>query len=151
MKDPAFLFYSSDFLVGTMFMTDEQVGKYIRLLCTQHQKGHLKEKDMLNICRTYDEDIFKKFVKDDNGLFFNERLELEANRRKAYAESRRNNRKKKDVKNICNSYDAHMENENEIENINVNKIKNKNEKETLNDAFKELYEEAAINETNRTN
>ena len=43
-KDPAFLFYPSDFLTGTMFMTDEQVGKYIRLLCAQHQKGHLCEK-----------------------------------------------------------------------------------------------------------
>ena len=40
-KDPAFLFYSSDFLTGTMFFTDEQVGKYIRLLCAQHQKGQI--------------------------------------------------------------------------------------------------------------
>ena len=46
MKDPAFLFYSSDFLSGTMLMSDEEVGQYIRLLCLQHQKGHLKEKDM---------------------------------------------------------------------------------------------------------
>ena len=40
-KDPAFLFYSNDFLTGTYTMTDEQVGKYIRLLCLQHQKGEL--------------------------------------------------------------------------------------------------------------
>ena len=26
-KDPAFLFYSSDFLTGTMFMSDVQLGK----------------------------------------------------------------------------------------------------------------------------
>ena len=45
-KDPAFLFYSSDFLTGTMFMSDSQLGKYIKILCTQHQKGHLSEKDM---------------------------------------------------------------------------------------------------------
>jgi len=30
-------------------MTDEQVGKYIRLLCLQHQKGYLTEKDMISI------------------------------------------------------------------------------------------------------
>lgn len=129
MKDPAFLFYSSDFLSGTMLMTDEEIGQYIKLLCLQHQKGHLKEKDMLNICKTYNEDIFSKFIKDEEGNYYNERLEYEANKRKAYSESRRNNRKKKeetktyeeDMKNICNSYEEHMGNEN----INKNIINNK--------------------------
>lgn len=131
MKDPAFLFYSSDFLSGTMLMTDEEIGQYIKLLCLQHQKGHLKEKDMLNICKTYNEDIFSKFIKDEEGNYYNERLEYEANKRKAYSESRRNNRKKKeetkpyeeDMKNICNSYEEHMGNENI--NINKNIINNK--------------------------
>ena len=67
-KDPAFLFYSSDFLTGTMFMTDSQLGKYIKILCTQHQKGHLSEKDMLKICKRYDKDIFEKFAKDNDGI-----------------------------------------------------------------------------------
>ena len=126
MKDPAFLFYSNDFLSGTMLMTDEEVGKYIRLLCLQHQKGHLKEKDLLSICKGHNEEIFSKFKKDEEGNYFNERLESEANKRKAYSESRRNNRKKKtyeeDMKNICNSYEEHMENENV--NININNNKN---------------------------
>ena len=127
MKDPAFLFYSSDFLSGTMLMTDEEVGKYIRLLCLQHQKGHLKEKDMLNICKGFNEDIFSKFKKDDEGNYYNERLEYESNKRKEYSESRRNNRRKKtyeeDMKNICNSYEKHMGNENENKNINKILIK----------------------------
>ena len=92
MKDPAFLFYSNDFLSGTMLMTNEQIGQYIKLLCLQHQKGHLKEKDMLNICKTYDEDIFSKFEKDEKGNYYNQKLEDEI--RKKYSESRRNNRKK---------------------------------------------------------
>lgn len=133
MKDPAFLFYSSDFLSGTMLMSDEEIGQYIKLLCLQHQKGHLKEKDMLSVCKTHNEDIFSKFIKDEEGNYYNERLEYEANKRKAYSESRRNNRKKKeeketyeeDMKNICNSYEEHMENENRNENINIIKIKNK--------------------------
>lgn len=99
MKDPAFLFYSSDFLSGTMLMTNEDVGKYIRLLCLQHQKGHLKEKEMLSICRNYSEDIFNKFKKDEEGNYYNERLEYESNKRKAYSESRRNNRNKVDNSN----------------------------------------------------
>ena len=138
MKDPAFLFYSSDFLSGTMLMTDEEIGQYIKLLCLQHQKGHLKEKDMLNICKTYNEDIFSKFKKDKEGNYYNERLEYEANKRKAYSESRRNNRKKKethedDVKNICNSYEKHMENANANENININKNNSKVNDSCVND------------------
>ncbi len=142
MKDPAFLFYSSDFLSGTMLMTDEEIGQYIKLLCLQHQKGHLKEKDMLNICKTYNEEIFSKFKKDEEGSYYNERLENEINKRKAYSESRRNNRKKKDIeakeeetheedmKNICNSYEEHMENENVNENINTTEIKNNRKKDS---------------------
>ena len=116
-KDPAFLFYSSDFLTGTLLMSMEQKGKFITVLCLQHQKGHLSEKDMLQICGTYDEDIFNKFQKDSEGKFFNVRLEQEVDKRKSYSESRRNNRKKKeDVINISDTYVEHMENENEIEN-----------------------------------
>ena len=67
MKDPAFLFYSSDFLSGTMLMTDEEVGKDIRLLCLQHQKGHLKEKDMLGDVIEYL--LSKLAVNGENGQF----------------------------------------------------------------------------------
>jgi len=139
-KDPAFLFYSSDFMTGCMFLTNEQVGKYIKLMCAQHQKGHLSEKDMLNICQTYDEDIFSKFTKDEQGRYYNERLEAEITKRKKYSESRSKNRLNKannkenkenneqkfddDVIDICQTYVRHMENENE--NINKNDIKEEN-------------------------
>ena len=106
-KDPAFLFYSSDFVTGTFTMTDEQVGKYIRLLCLQHQKGIISEKDMLFICKTYDEDIYSKFVKIDTG-YYNARLKEESEKRLKYTESRRNNRFNKHMKNICKTYDKHM-------------------------------------------
>lgn len=134
-KDPAFLFYSDNFMSGTMFFTDEQVGKYIRLLCAQHLTGHLSEKHMLKICGTYDEDIWSKFQRDGAGLFFQPRLEMEIQRRKNYSQSRRKNRQSPDNQIIepinppkpdeiiCQSYDTtyvnHMENEtgneNEIE------------------------------------
>jgi len=131
-KDPAFLFYSSDFLTGTLLMSMEQKGKFITLLCIQHQKGHMSERDMLQICGTYDEDIFDKFQKDSDGKFYNERLKEEIDKRKSYSESRRNNRKKKDdVIIISESYVQHMENENEIENIIENKKVARFEKPTL--------------------
>jgi hypothetical protein len=109
-KDPAFLFYTQDFTTGTQFFTDEQVGKYVRLLLAQHQHGHLYEKQMIHICKTHDKDIFAKFKIDSEGLFYNERLERELIKRKEYSKSRSNNRKKRI---ISESYDSHMENVNE--------------------------------------
>jgi hypothetical protein len=91
-------------------MSDDQVGKFIRLLCLQHQKGDLSEKDMLFICKTYDEDIYCKFDNID-GKFRNQRLFEEVEKRRSYSESRRNNRKKKEtqeIKNISLTYQKHM-------------------------------------------
>lgn len=116
-KDPAFLFYTGDFTTGTQFFTDEQVGKYVRLLMAQHQLGHLEEKHMIQICKSHDKDVFAKFIKDEKGLYYNERLENEIVKRKSYSVSRSKNRKKKD---ILETYDEHMENKNE----NINKSNN---------------------------
>jgi len=140
-KDPAFLFYSSDFLTGTMTMSDEQVGKYIRLLCLQHQQGRLTEEDMNNICKTYDERIFKKFDKDDIG-YFNKRLDDEIIRRRKYSESRSKNRTGKKSKNISKTYDKHMETETETENKRKKKVFVPPLIEEVKDYFKENgYEE----------
>lgn len=120
-KDPAFLFYSGDFIAGTQFFTDEQVGKYIKLLCAQHLHGHLSEKHMIIICKSYDNEIWEKFEKDADGLYFNERMDTEILRRKAYSLSRSNNKagkvkakdeevtQLKNKKNSEKSYDNHME------------------------------------------
>jgi len=145
-KDPAFLFYSSDFLTGTLLMSMEQKGKFITLLCIQHQKGHLSEKDMLHICGSYDEDVFTKFQKDEQGKFYNIRLEEEVDKRKAYSESRRNNRKKKeDMNNTSSSYVEHMENENEIEDLIVKKKVVRFQKPTI-EQLKEYMREQGMND-----
>jgi len=104
-KDPALLFYSGDFLVGTMTMTMEQKGKYITLLCLQHQQGFLTEEDMKEHLDDTDIKVFNKFDKSADGNYYNLRLKEEAERRKTYSESRRNNR----MKNISKSYVKHME------------------------------------------
>lgn len=119
-KDPAVLFYTSDFLSGTFTMTDEQVGKYIRLLCLQHQKGKLTEKDMLSICKAYDVEIWDKF-KIENGIFLNERMYNETIRRQKFSESRRNNAKSTKKQSTSKAYAEHMETETETENITINK------------------------------
>lgn len=105
-KDPAFSFYTNDFDSKTKFFTHEQVGMYLRLLMAQHQHGHLTEQQMMHICGRYDKDVFGKFSKDDAGNFFNDRLESEIEKRRAYSASRRNNRKGSG--NTSLTHDSHM-------------------------------------------
>ena len=91
-KDPAFLFYSSDFYMGTIEMTPSQVGYYIRLLCLQHVKGHLSEALMTSTMGgEFDEAVACKFLVDENRCYYNERLDEEAKKRNNFTESRRKN------------------------------------------------------------
>ncbi len=105
-------------------MTNEQVGMYIRLLCLQHQKGKLTEKDMLSICRAYDIDIWSKF-KNEDGAFYNERMYNETVRRQKFSESRRNNAKSPKNESTSKAYAKHMETETENETITINRTKAK--------------------------
>jgi len=93
-KDPAVLFYTQDFLVGTMTMSYEQKGKYITLLCLQHEKGKLRLKDFY-ILANDDDEVAEKFIKDTDGFYYNQKLRYEAERRKNYSESRKRNLMKK--------------------------------------------------------
>jgi hypothetical protein len=129
-KDPAVLFYTSDFISGTITMTDEERGRYILLLCLQHQKGKLTDRDMETIKEM--QEVQLKFERLEDGFYYNIRMKEEAEKRKSYSESRRNNRKSKlpqkdmnnislsyhkDMNNISLSYVKHMENENENEDL----------------------------------
>jgi len=118
-KDPAVLFYTSDFLSGTFTMDNEQVGKYIRLLCLQHQKGKLTQKDMLSICKAYDSEIWDKFKVED-GLYYNDRMLNETIRRQKFSESRRNNAKSPKKESTSEAYAEHMETETENRTITIN-------------------------------
>jgi len=90
-QDPAYRLYTSDFIARTQFMTDEQVGKYMRILCYQHQNGHLTEAEMSSFCKGMDEVVYSKFLKDEKGLYFNEEMENEINRRKIISEKKSQN------------------------------------------------------------
>jgi uncharacterized protein YdaU (DUF1376 family) len=136
MKDPAFLFYPNDYLGGTLGMTFEEKGAYIELLMVQFNRGHMSGHMIGQILgQTMDKvwmNIKAKFSIDENGLYYNERLELEQNKRKAYSESRKNNveginqytkKTKKSghmTKHMTGHTVGHMENENRNENIIIN-------------------------------
>jgi uncharacterized protein YdaU (DUF1376 family) len=94
MKDPAFLFYPSDWMGGTQWLTMEQKGCYLELLILQFNTGKFTEsqaKQVLSICFNDAWPVLKqKFLKEGN-LYFNERLKYEIDRRKSFTESRRKN------------------------------------------------------------
>ena len=121
-KDPAVLFYTKDFLTGVMGLTMHERGQYITLLCLQHTSGHLTEKEITLSVGEVSEDVLKKFTKDEEGKYFNPRMEEEAKKRKAFTESRRANVSKRyekstSVDTYVDTSVVHMGNENK--NINV--------------------------------
>lgn len=121
-KDPAVLFYTADYLTGTRLMTYEQKGKYMDLLCLQHQQGPLTEQDMLAVCEGYDERIFSKFVIDENGRYYNARMEEERIKREKFCQVRRENGSKggrpRNLQVSCRKATVNL---GENENININK------------------------------
>lgn len=121
-RDPAVLMYPDDFLSGTFTMTNAQVGAYIRLLFIQNRQGHLSERTMLSVCKKRDPEIWSKFIIDEDGLYYNERMEEETLKRQAYCESRRKNKQsKEDMNTHMNEHmSQHMSEHMGNGNININ-------------------------------
>lgn len=130
-KDPAFLFYPGDWLGGTIGMTFEEKGAYIDVLILQFNRGHMTE-DMIahmlgqSFGRIWVK-IKDKFQVDENGMYFNARLNEEKEKRKSFIQSRVNN---KTGKNQYSKKEGHMRGhvtshmENENENRNTNEFRN---------------------------
>jgi len=138
-KDPAFLFYSQDFLTGTYLMNYEQRGKYITLLCLQHQKGHLTTKQMSQILEDTDVEVESKFIQDEEGKWFNPRADREKLKREEGAIWRSENGRKGGLAKAKNKQNSSkdpskttsenlaraLENEDEDEITNSNTIETK--------------------------
>jgi hypothetical protein len=93
-KDPAFLFYFRDFLVSTDLMTNEEVGAHIRVLCHLADKGHLHENSIRErICGSIWDSIRERYRQDQDGRWYNKRLEAVLKERKEFVENRLNNLK----------------------------------------------------------
>lgn len=135
MKDPAFLFYPNDYLGGTYGFTFEQKGAYMDILMMQFNRGHMTYDMIAHVlgqrCDLIWAVISDKFIVDENGLYYNARLEMEQNKRKAYTDSRRNNKegknqfteKEKPAKKVGHTtkhMTPHMEDENVNENNKFN-------------------------------
>lgn len=134
-KDPAFLFYSQDFFVGTATLSFEEKGKYIHLLCLMHQQGRLSEETIRLLVGSVSVNLKSKFSVDEKGMWFNVRLENETAKRNLFTESRRINgnlggrpkNKKPKRKPKQNLKDNHTANRMGNEDVNENEEENKNE------------------------
>jgi uncharacterized protein YdaU (DUF1376 family) len=130
-KDPAFLFYPGDYVSGTMGMTFEEKGAYMDLLMLQFNRGHMTQHMIQHTIGHLWEQVKCKFIQDDEGLWYNIRLDIEKDKRKTFTESRRNNIKGKQKTIENTSYGIHMDNhmthhmENVNEDINKDIITNK--------------------------
>jgi len=125
-KDPAVLFYTSDFLSGTYELTYVERGMYITMLCIQHQKENNEiPKDYFDSIIPIDSPLRNKFVITVTG-YYNNRMRIESDKRKAFCQSRRDSVSKRYVRTT--HVDTHVEHtnvrmENVNENANTNTIK----------------------------
>ena len=113
-KDPAILFYTQDFIVGTMHMTHEERGRYIMLLCSQHQHGGAIEAVAFEELAGESKLIRSKFTKGEDG-YYNERLLDEMGKRSERSKSMSKNAKKRWLQKQCKSNANVMQLESESE------------------------------------
>ena len=151
-KDPAVLLYTADFMSGVVGLTMQERGQYISLLCQQHQQGHLSEKTiclLLGITSVSEiPDVMEKFKIDEDGKYYNERMELEAEKRHNFVESRKENAKlggrpRKD-KQKPSAY--HMENHTDkrMGNENVNAVEDDSIPVSSNTELRESNEDSSV-------
>lgn len=102
-NSPAFQFYPSDFITGTIHMSPEEVGAYIRLLCYQWEHEAIPDETKILIRITGAkkatiEEVLKKFTKTEKGLV-NQRLkksldeQIEYRKRKSEAGKKGNQKR----------------------------------------------------------
>ena len=117
-KDPAFLFYPNDYIGGTMGMSFEEKGAYMELLMMQFNRGHMSLQMIGQTVGKLWDTIQDKFLQDEKGFWYNKRLEDEQNKRKAFTESRRNNKLGKNQYSKPTKKAGHLASD--MENVNVN-------------------------------
>ena len=95
-KDFAFLFYVNDWAGGTQWMSRLQRGGYLDLLLYQVNNHKISFDEIKQILgddfeRCWDK-LSSKFIKDDNGFYYNKKMSEVIELRSKFTESRRNNR-----------------------------------------------------------
>lgn len=108
MKAPAFQFYAQDFLTGCTYLTNEEIGMYIKMLCKQWTDGRIPIKRLEFLVgakwENLSQDLKEKFEFDGEFLH-NKRLEIEREKQKEKSEKAKisaDKRWKKPAGNLTN-------------------------------------------------
>ena len=120
-KDPAFLFYPGDYLRDTQLLSEKSQVSYDRIMFEHMRNICITQQQLKFFTKRLNEEeleevmmVLTKVTEGYQIVWVAESI----SKRKAYSESRRDNRSGKsnsDNNNISKSYDKHMENENENE------------------------------------
>jgi len=95
-------------------MTLEEKGAYLELLICQFNSGHMTSHMVGRMVGQVFGQIQDKFKKDENGLWYNKRLDIEIEKRNSFINSRKNNLKGfNQYKKNGGHMEGHMEDENE--------------------------------------
>ncbi len=125
-KDPARLWYPSDWVSGVQGMSFEEKGAYMDLLMWQFNHGHMTSHIIGRLVGQHWVNIQDKFLEDENGKWYNKRIDIEKDKRKNFTDSRRNNLKgtnqyTKKPKKESGHKTSLMVNVNTNEDISINK------------------------------
>lgn len=90
-KDPAVLFYTSDFLSAVSLMDMRERGQYITLLCLQRERGHLTMQEIRRAVKKPTDEVMAKFQQDETGRYFNARMDAEIEKRNAHCRKQAEN------------------------------------------------------------
>lgn len=128
MKDPGFIFYPGDYLRDTQCLSEKVQVAYDRIMCEHMRNICISQQQLKFFTKRLSEDEFEELmsvVSETKDGFQIEWVAESILKRRAYSDSRRENRKskpKEDIKDISKTYDEHMDNEIENEIINRNRF-----------------------------
>ncbi|MDY8137598.1 hypothetical protein [Aquimarina sp. 2201CG5-10] len=96
-KAPSFSLYAQDFLTGVMYLTNEEIGIYIKMLCKQWTDGKIPKKRLgFLVGLDWDnlsEELKEKF-EDKGEYLINTRLEEERQKKSSFLKKQSDNGKK---------------------------------------------------------
>lgn len=127
-KDPSFLFYVNDFLSGTIFMSNEDIGIYVKLLCVQHQHGGIIKKNDFDAFVGDHGLVRDKFIETEDG-FINAKMAkvMEERARKSENMSLNASKRWEEYKQLQSNCKAIAKQPKDV-NVNKDVIKDKKEK-----------------------
>lgn len=116
-KAPSVEWFFNDWHGGTAILTRHQKGCFMDLLHAQFNNGHLSIEAIKNVLgndfAAWQGVLSKKFRQDEDGLYYNFRLDIQIKKKVAYSTSRSNN---------LNSFVEHMGNGNGLDLDNRKKV-----------------------------